>query len=94
LKEFLKRKNPTWPVVFNLFSEPSLEILSLKKCNIGKNDMELFANCIYNDIEGYPFPQSKLKVLNLSRNLITKDGAKILAPCLEKNKSLQVLDLS
>mmetsp|Transcript_4973 Transcript_4973/g.3591 ORF Transcript_4973/g.3591 Transcript_4973/m.3591 type:complete len:193 (+) Transcript_4973:1918-2496(+) len=71
-----------------------LQILSMKGCSIGKNDMELFSNCIYNEIENYPYPQTSLKVLNLSRNNITKEGSKIIAASLGKNKSLEVLDLS
>ena len=39
-------------------------------------------------------PCKTLKILNLSKNDITKEGAKILAPALEENKSLEYLDLS
>jgi len=35
-----------------------------------------------------------LRVLNLSKNPFQKDGAKILAPALEGNKTIEVLDLS
>jgi hypothetical protein len=41
-----------------------------------------------------PYGQSHLRVLNLSRNMIMKEGAKILAAALEGNKTLEVLDLS
>jgi len=94
LKEYLKRKDPTWPVIFNLFSSDSLQNLNLSKSGIGKNDMELFSTCLYNQIEGFPYQQTKIRVLDLSRNVITKEGGKVLAPALAGNKTLEVLDLS
>jgi len=35
-----------------------------------------------------------LKILNLSKNFIGIEGAKLLAPALEANKSIEYLDLS
>lgn len=56
--------------------------------------MELIGNCLYNEIPDLGIKQTKVRVLNLSRNNLTKEGAKILALALEGNKSLEVLDLS
>lgn len=36
----------------------------------------------------------KLRVLNLSRNNLNKEGAKVLSNFLESNKTLEFLDLS
>ncbi len=94
LKHFTIRKDPQWPTQMNLFAEKSLEVLNFTNCSINKNDTELFATCLYNQLENYNLPQTKIRVLNLSRNNLTKEGAKILAPALEGNKSLEVLDLS
>jgi len=57
-------------------------------------DCELIANCIYNEIEKFPIAQTRVRVLNLSKNPITKDGAKLLGPALGGNKSIEILDLS
>jgi NLR family CARD domain-containing protein 3 len=57
---------------------------------MNKNDMELLAYSLHEN----PFGKSTVKVLNLSRNKIMKEGAKILASALESNSSLEVLDLS
>jgi Ran GTPase-activating protein (RanGAP) involved in mRNA processing and transport len=41
-----------------------------------------------------PYGKSTVRVLNLSRNKIMKEGAKTLALALEDNKTLEVLDIS
>jgi Ran GTPase-activating protein (RanGAP) involved in mRNA processing and transport len=56
--------------------------------------MELYSTCLYNEIENLQIPKTSLRVLNLSRNAIGKEGAKLLAAALEKNSSLEVLDVS
>jgi Ran GTPase-activating protein (RanGAP) involved in mRNA processing and transport len=56
--------------------------------------MEIIATALFNNFEVNPVGVTRLRILNLSRNVMNKEGAKILAPALEGNKSLQVLDLS
>jgi len=41
-----------------------------------------------------PYPCKNLKILNLAKNIITKEGAKLLAPALAENKTIKFLDLS
>lgn len=41
-----------------------------------------------------PNLESKIKVLNLSKNRLGKDGAKLLAEVIEHNHFLEVLDIS
>jgi len=89
-KDLAKRKDPQWPIVMNLFTMPSLRILNLSVCNMTKNDVELLAYCLHEN----PVGKSHVRVLNLSRNKILKEGVKILAPALEGNKSVEVVDLS
>lgn len=74
-KEIIKKKEPQWPVLMNLFTVEGFEYLNLSKCNQNKNDMELIAYSLLNN----PFGTSQIRVLNLSRNLIMKEGAKTLA---------------
>lgn len=59
-------------------------------CNLSKTDVELLSYSLHQN----PFGRSQVRVLNLSRNTIMKEGAKILASALEENDSLEVLDLS
>ena len=73
-----------------IFGEQSLDTLNLRACSIMKNDFELLANCIHNN----PIRESKIRVLNLSKNPMMKEGAKLLAPALEGNKTIEILDLS
>jgi Ran GTPase-activating protein (RanGAP) involved in mRNA processing and transport len=94
LKDYLKKKEPYWPSIMHILCEKSLDTLNLKKCGITKNDMELYSTCLYNEIENLQIPKTSLRVLNLSRNAIGKEGAKLLAAALEKNSSLEVLDVS
>ena len=53
--------------------------------------MELISTCLFENPLG---DTTKLRILNLSRNKIMKEGAKTLAPALAGNKTLEVLDLS
>ncbi len=52
--------------------------------------MELLADSLNENPRG----KSGVRVLNLSRNKIMKEGAKTLAAAIEHNKSLEILDLS
>ena len=54
-----------------------------------KRTMEVLAECIKN-----PIGKTSVKMLNLSRNQINKEGAKILAEVLKDNGTIETLDLS
>lgn len=64
--------------------EVNLEALSLANCKLNHKCIELYASAIGNK----PTECKNLLVLNLAHNPILKDGAKILAPALEENKSI------
>jgi Ran GTPase-activating protein (RanGAP) involved in mRNA processing and transport len=64
--------------------------LNFRKCFSSPKDMELVAYAIGLN----PIAESKIKSIDLSKNTITKEGAKLLAPSLENNKQLITLDLS
>ena len=90
-KELSKRKNPQWPVFMQLFTQEGMSNLNLCLCKLQRQDMELIAYSLHEN----PFGESRLQILNLSRNpLIQKEGAKVLATALEHNHSLITLDLS
>lgn len=55
-----------------------------------KTDAEMFASILFDN----PVKESKLRSLNLARNMFGKEGFKTLTVALEGNKSLQNLDLS
>lgn len=61
-----------------MINKDNIEVISYA---IGKNP---FKNGI----------QDTIKILNLSNNNLTKDGAKILALALEVNTTIEFLDLS
>ena len=64
--------------------------LNMRKCFSSPKDMELVAYAIGLN----PLSESKIRSIDLSKNTITKEGAKLLAPSLENNKFLITLDLS
>ena len=64
--------------------------LNLRKTNLTKSDMELVSFMIGENPKG----PCKITRLCLSKNNLTKDGAKALGPGLMANKSLVSLDLS
>lgn len=80
-KELSKRKEPQWPAIMEVFAQKSITTLNLAACNLAKNDVELLAYSLHQN----PFGKSNIRVLNLSRNSILKEGAKILAAALEGN---------
>lgn len=90
LKEISKRKDPCWPALIHIFAEKVLSTISFRGCALTKNDIEIFSTSIHNN----PVAETHLRVLNLSKNPLTKEGAKILITALEGNKSIEVLDLS
>lgn len=89
-KEISKKTNPSWPLLMNMFAAQSLQYFNIPVCQLNKLDMELFTHSLYKN----PTGNTTIRVLNLSRNLFVKEGAKTLALALEGNKSLEVLDLS
>lgn len=64
--------------------------LQFDKSKLSYKDFELFAYAIGEN----PVGPCKIKTLNLSKNQIMKEGAKLLAPSLAVNKSIIHLDLS
>ena len=72
------------------FFSTNIEYLDLESAQMyQKRTMEVIAACIDN-----PIAKTSIKFLNLSRNGITKEGAKILADVLKNNNTIQTLDLS
>ena len=64
--------------------------LNLRDCKITQKDMELFAYAIGEN----PVGQCKIRALNLSKNLLDKEGCKLFNAALAHNKSIVHLDLS
>lgn len=74
-KELSKRKDPHWPLFMKVFTQETLETINMSVCQMQKNDIELFNFSLHQN----PFGVSRVRVLNLSRNNLTKEGAKTLA---------------
>jgi Ran GTPase-activating protein (RanGAP) involved in mRNA processing and transport len=89
-KELSKHLYPQWPGLIEAFATAHLQTVNLSVCNLVSKDMELLSYALHQNPKG----KSRVRVLNLSRNNIMKEGAKILAAALEGNASLEVLDLS
>ena len=89
-KDYEVKTNPEWPAFFSFIKEVKLEALGLTNCKLNHKCIELYASAIGSK----PTECKHLLVLNLAHNPITKEGARILAPALEENKSIQTLDLS
>ena len=90
-KEIEKQSEPKpWPTILSFMTQSTLD-LNMKKCGLtSKADMETFAYILGDNPKG----ACKLRSLSLSLNPIRKEGAKILAPAIALNKSLQCLNLS
>jgi len=78
-----------WNALQYIATHSALEV-NFRKTGLVTKDMELFAHVIGENETGV----CKWKTLDLSRNKLTKEGAKLLAPAIEFNKSLISLDLS
>ena len=91
-KEILKRVESIriWPEILRWVTMNDI-CINMKSCSLSKSDMETF---YYMLSEKNPFGQCKISSLNLCKNPIRKEGAKILAPAIATNKSLQFLNLS
>lgn len=89
-KELVKKKEPQWPHFIRMFAQASFEYINMQMCKLQKADVELLAYSLHPN----PVAKARVRVLNLSRNDIMKEGAKVLALALEGNDSLEVLDIS
>lgn len=91
LKHYEDKNDPKWPKLIDVIAKTGIESLNLGSCSIDAKGIELWSTAIgANPIA----PCSNLKILNLSKNLIKLDGAKILAGALKDNTSIEFLDLS
>jgi NLR family CARD domain-containing protein 3 len=89
ISEIKKHTNPCWPPIVHLFAS-GLEKFDLTQSQINnKKTLEVLACCIDN-----PINKTSIKVLNLSKNHINKEGGKILSEVIAKNTSIESLDLS
>lgn len=89
-KKLLKQSEPTWPHILEWATKTELD-LNWKKSGLTKSDMETISYMLGEN------PYGACKIRNLSLSLcqeIRKEGAKILAPALALNKSIQYLNLS
>lgn len=83
--------DPQWPELVKFLAETKLGVLDLRFSEINHQNIELITCAIgKNPVSSC----NNLKVLNLGNNKITQIGAKLLAPALEINKSIEFLDLS
>lgn len=64
--------------------------LNLKRVGLTVKDFELLSSCLHEN----PIGPSKIRTLNLCKNRMNGEGAKLLANALEHNTSLKTLDLS
>lgn len=92
LKYFEKYNKAKEPNLLKLIARSSnLVSLQFKNCKMNKKDADLLSLALNTARE---HTKSNIKVLNLSKNNLTKEGAKVIAKILEVNKSLVSLDLS
>jgi len=87
-KQIKKQVRPEWPRILELATKAPLT-LNMKKCSLRAKDAETLAYMLADN----PFGQSKVESLHLQQNLLTKEGAKLLAPALATNTSLRYLNL-
>lgn len=87
--KLVEKKDPEYVRLFSL--SPCLESLNLRCTNMQKHIAEVFVLAL--DPRRSNFV-SKIKVLDLSKNSLGKEGIKILAEVLPHNNILEVLDLS
>jgi len=88
-KVILKQKTPVWPNFLKFVTQHDIDF-NFRRCGLVQKDMEIFQYALGEN----PIAPSKIRSLNLSKNNITKEGAKFLAPGLALNASLINLDLS
>jgi len=88
-KNIVKQTNPTWPNFLHWVTKSKLD-LNLRECKINAKDMEIFAHAIGQN----PVGDCQIRVLNLSKNMLDKEGCKLFNAALAFNKSIIHLDLS
>jgi len=69
----------------------SLEVLHLSGCGLKKHDCDLLAMALDPTREHFA---NRIRVLDLQKNAIGKEGVKALASVFETNKQLEYIDLS
>ena len=91
VKNFEILNDPKWPELIQFIGETDLPVLNFRQSAINVHNIEEITCAIGKNPVS---PCSKLQVLNLAKNSITQQGAKLLAPALEVNKSIEFLDVS
>jgi len=88
-KTIVKQTNPVWPNFIHWVTKSKLD-LNMRDCKLNHKDMELFSFAIGEN----PVGDCKIRSLNLSKNMLDKEGCKLLNAALAHNKSIVHLDLS
>ena len=91
VKNFEILNDPKWPELIQFIGETDLPVLNFRQSAINVHNIEEITCAIGKNPVS---PCNKLRVLNLAKNSITQQGAKLLAPALEVNKSIEFLDVS
>ena len=87
-----KQFNPQDPDFVKLLARSSkVENVQLAQCNLNKNDADALVLALDPTRPNYT---SNIRVLNLARNNLGKEGVKTLAAIFEKNHTIEALDLS
>lgn len=91
VKNYADKNDPKWPKLIEVLAKTNIDTLNFSTCAIDSKAIELYSCAIG---ENPIAPCANLKRLDLSRNAIKLDGAKLLAAGLKHNTSLEFLDLS
>jgi hypothetical protein len=92
LAHYNKLVNKVEPEMVKLFANsPNLQTLELKSTSMQKNIADVLVLALDSRRQGF---QCQLKVIDLSKNNLMKEGIKQLAEVLPYNQVLEVLDLS
>ena len=89
-KDVVKNYIPVWPKFLEFLNKCDIHTLNLGKTGLNGSQFELITVAISNK----PYSCKSLKVLNLSNNKLDKENAKLLAPAMEENTSIEFLDMS
>jgi len=89
-KDLIKLNQPVWPKFIEFLNKCDLHTLNLSNCLLNGDQFELITVAISNQ----PYKCKSLKVLNLSNNWLNKEHAKLLAPAMEENSTIEFLDMS
>jgi len=92
LAHFKKQYNPDDHAYVKLIARSKhLESLLLTNCSLNKNDADLLSLALDPTRQHYA---SNIKVLNLAKNNLDKEGAKVLARIFEINNVIENVDIS